>query len=134
MNRITMRFCVGLHLYLWENIINTIIYLINRGPFSALNGGITEEMSIGKRVNYSSLKVSIYEDFLHIDKDFRNNLDATSLKCYFIRYGIGSLGYILWDVDNQKIIIIRDVIFNETTCTKIGCMLRKRKRNMIQIL
>lgn len=33
--------------------------------------------------------------------------------CCFIGYGVDGLGYRLWDMDNQKLIRSRDVIFNE---------------------
>ena len=58
MNRIilkrarSMRIHAGLPLNLCTNAIDIAIYLINRGPSMALDGGIPEEMWIGKKVNY----------------------------------------------------------------------------------
>lgn len=70
-------------------------------------------MWIGKRIYYSFLKLFEYHAFIHIDKEYKNKLDAKYQKCYFIGYGIDGLGYRLWDVDNQKLIRSRGVIFNE---------------------
>ena len=42
------RLHVGLPLQFWADVVNTIVYLINRGPSSALDGGIIEEAWKGK--------------------------------------------------------------------------------------
>ena len=52
----SMRLHVGLPLHFWEDIVNTSIYLINRGPSTPVDGGIPEETWIGKKVNHSFLK------------------------------------------------------------------------------
>lgn len=69
-----MRTHVGLPLNLWAIAINTIVYLINKGPFIALDGGIPKEMWIGKRVNYYFLRVFGCEAFPHIDKKIEIDL------------------------------------------------------------
>ena len=66
---------------------NTDVYLINRGPSSALDGGIPEEAWTSKKVNYS--------------------FSIT------FGYGVDDFGYRLWDYGNHKIISTRDVVFNE---------------------
>ena len=114
----SMRIHAGFPLNLWANAIDTVVYFINRGPSMALDGGIPEEMWIGKKVNYSSLIVFGCEAFAHIDKEDRKKLDAKSQKCYLVGYGVNDLGYRLWDVDNHKIIRSRDVVFNEKSMYK----------------
>jgi len=89
----SMRIHVGLPLNIWSNAIETTIYLINRGPSMALDGGILEEMWIGKKMNYSFIRVFNCETFEHVDKEYRNKFDAKSQKCYFIGYGVDGLGY-----------------------------------------
>ena len=49
----SMRLHAGLPLQFWADAVDTTIYLINRGPSSALDGGIPEEAWTGKKVNYS---------------------------------------------------------------------------------
>ena len=104
---------VGLPLQYWVDVVDTIVYLINRGPSSALDGGILEEAWIGKKVNYSFLKTFGYEAFVHIDKENRTKFEAESKKCTFIGYGVNDFSYRLWDYEGHKIIRSRDVILNE---------------------
>jgi len=52
-----MRLHEGLPLQFWVDVVDTIVYLINRGPSSSLDGGIPKEAWIGKKVNYSFLFV-----------------------------------------------------------------------------
>ena len=58
MNRTIMKHarCMIFHLKFWEDVADTIVYLINRGPSSSLDGGIPEEAWIDKKINYSFLK------------------------------------------------------------------------------
>ena len=114
----SMRLHDGLPLHLWENVVNIVVNLINRGPSIPLDGGIPEETWTGKKVNYSFLKTFGCEAFVHVDKENRTKLDAKSHNYNFIGYGIDDFGYQLWDFENLKIIRNRDVIFNEKVMYK----------------
>ena len=46
-----MRLHAGLPLQFWVDGVDIVVYLINRGPSSSLDGGILEEAWIGKKVN-----------------------------------------------------------------------------------
>ncbi|KAH9330624.1 hypothetical protein KI387_002732, partial [Taxus chinensis] len=94
------------------------MYLINRGPSSALDGGIPEEAWYGKKFDYSFLRVFGCEVFVHIDKDDRTKLEAKSEKCTFIGYGGDEFGFKCWSIKDKKIIWSRDVVFNEIVMYK----------------
>ena len=47
-----MRLHAGLPLQFWEDVVDTDVYLINKGPSSSLDGGIPEEAWTGKKANY----------------------------------------------------------------------------------
>ena len=113
-----MRLHVGLPLHFWADVVNTIVYLINRGPPTPLDGVIIEEIWTCKKVNYSFLKSFGCEAFAHVDKENRTKLDAKSQKYTFIGYGVDDYGYQLWYFENLKIIRSRDVIFNEKVMYK----------------
>ena len=50
----SMRLHAELPLQFWADAVDTAIYLINRGPSSALDGGIPEEAWTGIRGNFNS--------------------------------------------------------------------------------
>ena len=129
-----MRLHAGFPLQFWVDAINTIVYLINRGPSSTLDGGIPKEAWIGKQVKYSFLRTFGCESFVHSDKDDRTKLDAKSKKCTFIGYGVDDFGYRLWDLKNHKIIRSRDVVFNEKVMYKDQLQGKKEEKENTQCL
>ena len=75
---------------------------------------LPEEVWSGKEVKFSHLKVFGCVSHVYIDSDARSKLDAKSKICFFIGYGDDEkFGYKFWDEQNRKIIISRNVIFNE---------------------
>jgi transposase InsO family protein len=64
----SMRLHAGFSLQFWVNVVDIVVYLINKGPSSSLDGGIPEEEWTCKKVNYSFLKTFSCEAFVHIDK------------------------------------------------------------------
>jgi len=113
-----MRFHAGLPLQFWADAVDTVVYLINRGPSSSLDDGIPQEAWTGKKVNYSFLRTFGCEAFVHNNKENRTKLEVKSKKCTFIGYGVNDFGYRLYDYENHKIIRSRDVIFNEKVLYK----------------
>ena len=86
-----MRLYVGLPLNMWEEVVNTIAYLINRGPSTPLGNGILEEAQIGKKVSYSFLRTFGCKAFSHIDSKNRTKLEAKSKKCVFLDIALMNL-------------------------------------------
>jgi transposase InsO family protein len=89
----SMRLLAGLPLQFWEDAVDTVVYLINKGPSSYLDGRILEEEWTGKKVNYYFLKTFGCEAFVHIDKENRTKLEEKSKKCTFIGYNVNDFGY-----------------------------------------
>ena len=101
-----------------SDVVDTDVYLINRGPSTSLDGGVPEEAWTGKKVNYSFLNHFGCEAFVHINNENRTKLEAKSKKYTFIGYGVNDFGYRLYNYENHKIISSRDVIFNEKVLYK----------------
>ena len=99
----SMRLHARLPLHMWVEAINTIVYLINRGPSTPLGCGIPKEAWTGKKVSYSFLKTFSCEEFAHIDSKNRTKLEAKSKKYVFVRQGIDEFGYRLWNFEICKI-------------------------------
>jgi len=114
----SMRLHAGLPLQFWVDVVDIVVYLINRVPSSALDGGIPEEAWTGKKVNYSFPKTFGYQFFFHIDKENRTKLEAKSKNSTFIGYKFNDFGYRLWDYENHRIVKSRDVVFNEKVLYK----------------
>jgi hypothetical protein len=123
----SMRLHAGFPLQFWADVVDTVVYLINKGPSSSLDGRIPEEEWTGKKVKYSFLKTFGCEAFVHIDKENRTKLETKSKKCTFIGYGVNDFGYRLWDYENNKIIRSRDVIFNEKVMYKYQLQGKKQE-------
>jgi hypothetical protein len=64
----SIRLHAGFPLQFWEDVVDVVVYLINRGPSRSLDDGIPEEVWTSKNVNYSFLKTFSCETFFHIDK------------------------------------------------------------------
>jgi len=117
-----------LPLQFWAYVIDIVVYLINIGPSSSLDGGIPEEAWTGKKVNYSFLKTFGCEAFVHINKENRTKLEEKSKKCTFIGYGVNDFGYRFYDYEKHKIIRSRDVIFNEKVLYKDQLQQKKQEK------
>jgi len=123
-----MRLHAGLPLQFWADAMDIVVYLINRGPSSSVDGGIPEEAWTGKKVNYSFLKTFGCEAFVHINKEDRIKLDAKSKKITFIGYGVNGFGYRFYHYGKQKIIRSRDVILNEKVLYKDQLQQKKQEK------
>ena len=119
-------------LHFWVDVVDIVFYLINRGPQSELDGGITKEAWKGKKVNYSFPRTFGCEEFVHIDKENRTKIDAKSKKHTFIGYMIDDFGYRLWDYENHKTIRSRDVVFNENNMYKYQLQGKKEENEDIE--
>ena len=113
----SMRLHAGFPLQFWEDVVDIVVYLINR-PSSSLDGGIPEEAWIGKKVNYYFLKTFDCEAFVHIDKENKTKLEEKYKKCTFIGYSFNDFCYHLWDYENHKIIRSRVLSFFSYTIIK----------------
>ncbi len=68
---------------------------------------------MGEKPSVDHLRIFGCHSFVHIPKDERKKLDFKSKKCVFLGYGSTSKGYRLYDPVKKKVILSRDVIFNE---------------------
>jgi hypothetical protein len=51
--------------------------------------------------------------YFHISGEDRSKLDLKSKKCIFISFKKGVKGYKLWDPVTHKVVISRDIVFDE---------------------
>lgn len=87
----SMSIHVGLPFCLLNNMVDTIMYLVNKSLSTAFDEGIAEEAWKGINMKYYFLRVFGCEAYAHIDKENRKKLYAKYQKYYFIRYGFDGL-------------------------------------------
>ena len=100
----------------WGEAILTANYLTNRSPTRALMENKTPfEMWFGRKPNLANLVIFGSLAFAHVPKEKRRKLDPRSSKCVFVGYA--SNGYRLWNPVSRKIILARNVIFDDSFLT-----------------
>ncbi|KAG8473572.1 hypothetical protein CXB51_035820 [Gossypium anomalum] len=87
------------------------MFLINRSPSVAIEKKTPQEVWSGNPANYSDLKIFGYPAYAHVNN---GKLEPRSIKCIFLGYKAGVKGYKLWCPENRKVVISRDVVFDET--------------------
>uniref|UniRef100_A0A2N9GG47 CCHC-type domain-containing protein n=1 Tax=Fagus sylvatica TaxID=28930 RepID=A0A2N9GG47_FAGSY len=102
----------------WAEAVDMACYIINRSPRVALDGKVTEEVWTGQEVDYSFMRIFGCPAYVHISGEDRSKLDPKSNKCIFLGFKKGVKGYKLWDPVAQKVVISRDVVFDEKSMTK----------------
>ncbi|KAG8482610.1 hypothetical protein CXB51_024194 [Gossypium anomalum] len=80
-------------------------------PFVTIEKKTPQEVWSGNPANYSDLKIFGCPAYAHVDN---GKLEPRSIKCVFLGYKAGVEGYKLWCPENRKVVISRDVVFNET--------------------
>jgi hypothetical protein len=104
----------GLVKIFWADAVSMACYLINR----SLDRKVAEEVWTGNEVDYSSLRVFGCPAYVHIPSEERLKLDSKSRQCVFLEYGKVVKGYKFWDPMANKVMISRDVVFDENSMLK----------------
>ena len=113
-----LRLNVELPKIFWAEAVDMACYIINRSPRVALDGKVAEEVWTGQEVDYSFMRIFGCPAYVHISGEDRSKLDPKSKKCIFLGFKKGVKGYKLWDPVAQKVVISRDVVFDEKSMTK----------------
>ena len=114
----------GVPKVLWGEAILSTNYVLNRGPTEGLNNVTPSEMWYEKKPNVNNLRVFGCTVYNHVRKENRDKFDSKVEKCVMVGYAPN--GYRLWDVKKNKIIVARDVKFDENNFWY--------KNNLVEIL
>ena len=96
---------------LWMEIADTVVYLKNRSPTSAV-ATTPYELWHGTKPNLSHLRIIGSTAYVHIPKEKRIKLDTHSHKGILVGYG-GTNQYKVWDLTRNDVVVSRDVVFIE---------------------
>ncbi|KAI5324560.1 hypothetical protein L3X38_033633 [Prunus dulcis] len=100
----------------WAEAVNTSVYILNRCPTKALSKKTPFEAYSGRKPGVKHLKVFGSLCYAHVPKQQRQKLDLASKRYIFLGYGSCEKGYRLFNIETEKVIVSRDVIFSENVC------------------
>ncbi|KAF2351060.1 hypothetical protein FHG87_018182 [Trinorchestia longiramus] len=94
--------------------VSTAVHNKNRSPTSA-----HKDLTPYQALNGHKPSVQRFRTFgcmanAHVPKDEREKLDRKSKTCVLLGYGSGTKGYRLYDFKAKKVLLSRDVVFNES--------------------
>ncbi|KAM2718779.1 hypothetical protein EV1_030652 [Malus domestica] len=98
---------------LWAEAVACAVCLSNRSPTRSVWGKTPQEAWSGRKPGISHLRVFGSIAHVHVPNERRAKLDDKSEKFTFIGYDSNSKGYKLYNPNNGKTVISRDVTFNE---------------------
>ena len=102
-----------LSLGFWAKTVQTATYVLNRIGSHTRGNKTPYELWTGSRPVVDHLKVFGSTAYAHIPKSLWKKLDLKSVRTIFVDYCTATKGYRLWDQKRWKIIISRDMIFDE---------------------
>ena len=107
-----MLFSSGLPKRFWAEAIITAAVLINKCPSSAISDETPDTRWYGSINDYSILRSFGCAAYAHIKQ---SKLEPRAKKCVMLGYQDGVKAYRLWSLEkgDQKIVVSRDVVFNE---------------------
>ena len=97
----------------WLEAVNCAVHILNRSPTLAVRNKTPEEAWSGTKPSVAHFRVFGCLSYAHVPDSKRTKLDNKSLKCVLLGISEESKAYRLYDPLSQKVLISRDVIFNE---------------------
>ena len=102
----------GLSKTFWAEALSYATHIVNRLPASALDGKTPKEVWSGELVSdYDSLRIFGCPAYYHVKE---SKLDPRAKKSIFLGYTGGVKGFRLWCTESKKIVLSRDVTFDES--------------------
>jgi len=103
----------GLPPEFWGEVVTTAMFILNLSPMKALKGVTPYEAWHGRKPNVSYLKTFGCVGHVKKMKPGQAKLDDRSIKAVFLGYESGTKAYRLYDPVRGKVLVSRDVIFDE---------------------
>lgn len=97
----------------WPEAVNWAVYVLNRSPTLALKSKTPEEAWTGIKPSVNHFRVFGCIGHVHVPDEKRVKLDSKSFKCVLFGVSDESKAYRLFDPTTNKIIVSRDVVFEE---------------------
>ena len=104
-----------LPLHLWGHAILATVFLINKIPSSVLLNKIPFVVLFGHPPTYARLKVFGCLCFASTLSTHRSKLAPRAVRCVFLGYPFGVMGYKVLDLTTNRVFLSRDVVFHENS-------------------
>ena len=108
-----MLFDQGLPLFLWAEAYKTAVYIKNRCLHTALGRNTPEKVFTGTRPDVSHICIFDSVLYCHVHDDNRKKLDPSREKGLLVGYSKISKAYRVYISARRRIIVSRDVQFDE---------------------
>ena len=117
--------------FLWAEAVNWAVHILNRSPTLAVKDKTPEEVwsDIKPAVHY--FKVFGCVAHVHIPDAKRKKLDPKSFQCVMLGVSDESKAYRLFDPTTKRIVISKDVIFEENECWDWEKSLENQKSSIL---
>ena len=99
---------------MWGEALALHVRILNATPTSALSGTTPFEAVFNSKPDLSALRVFGCRAFVHVGDDKRKSLESHTMPCVYLGFEEGYKGYKCWNPATQKVVISRDVIFDES--------------------
>lgn len=97
----------------WVEALHMATYLLNLQPTKALNFGIPHEALFGTPLDYTNLRVFGCLCYSKLSATAPHKLAPCSTACIFLGYPTHHKGYRCLDISTRRLIISRQVLFDE---------------------
>ncbi|CAO2199473.1 unnamed protein product [Urochloa humidicola] len=97
----------------WGEAVTTAVFILNRSPTKALKGKTPYEAWHGRKPNVSYLRTFGCIGHVKNTKPGLGKLEDRSTRAVFLDYEDGSKAYRLYDPVRGKVVVSRDVVFDE---------------------
>lgn len=113
---LAMLLASGVERKFWTEAVSTANYIRNRCPTSAYGNQFSTktpaELWFGRKPNISNFRIFGAICYNHIPAEKRKKMEPKSSKCIMFGYASNN-AYRLWDIEQRKLVIGRNVIFDE---------------------
>ncbi|PNX55324.1 cysteine-rich receptor-like protein kinase 25-like protein [Trifolium pratense] len=117
----------------WPEALNWATYILNRSPTLSVKDMTPQEAWSGKKPNVQHFRVFGCLAYMHVPDNHRKKLDDKSLKCILLGISEESKAYKLYDPTNKKVIISRDVVFEEDKAWNWSNDTQHKSNDMISV-
>jgi transposase InsO family protein len=118
----------------WAEAVSFANYVTNCLPTSAVPDMTPQEAWSGEKPNLSHLRTFGCRAFAHVPKNLRSKLDSKAKACLYLGPSFNSPAHRLLDLETNRLITSRDVIFDESvlglpnqTAEKVSISLKPAK-------